>query len=142
MSFPATCASSAPASSSFLAEVARPSQIGVNPFLRGFFFAGMRAHMVEDVLDIGPAQPQNPPPRSTPEPPASFPSPACRQPQEPAPQTRRRRHPQGPTVGLSSPPVYSKILLADKSALEASRASTRTSFLKRTLLAGTCGDLS
>ena len=41
----------------FLAEVARPSQIGVNPFLRGFFFAGMRAHMVEDVLDVGPAQP-------------------------------------------------------------------------------------
>ena len=30
---------------SFLAEVARPSQIGINPFLRGFFFAGMRAHL-------------------------------------------------------------------------------------------------
>src|SRR5271165_3681323 len=43
---------------SFLAEVARPSQIGVNPFLRGFFFTGMRAHIVEDILDIGPAQPQ------------------------------------------------------------------------------------
>ena len=43
---------------SFLAEVARPSQIGVNPFLRGFFFAGMRAHLIEDVLEVGPAQPQ------------------------------------------------------------------------------------
>src|ERR1019366_1662309 len=41
---------------SFLAEVARPSQIGVNPFLRGFFFTGMRAHMVEDIVDVGPAR--------------------------------------------------------------------------------------
>jgi type VI secretion system protein ImpL len=117
---------------SFLAEVARPSQIGVNPFLRGFFFAGMRAHLVEDVLEIGPAQPQ-----------AAVPinagatrifSIAAALQQQPAPQARR-----GGTRKVAQwvflPHLFSKILLADKSALETSRASTRTSFLKRALLA-------
>jgi type VI secretion system protein ImpL len=117
----------------FLAEVARPSQIGVNPFLRGFFFTGMRAHLVEDVLDIGPAQTQ----------PAAAPvdagatrvfSLAAAQPQAPTPQPRRggqRKVPQW----VFLPHLFSNILLADKSALEISRASTRTSVLKRTLLA-------
>jgi type VI secretion system protein ImpL len=96
---------------SFLAEVARPNQIGVNPFLRGFFFTGMRAHIVEDVLDVGPAQTQ-----------------------QPAQQQR-----QGSTRKIAEwvflPHLFSKILLADKSALETSRANTRTSFLKLALLA-------
>ena len=119
---------------SFLAEVARPSQIGVNPFLRGFFFAGMRAHVVEDVLDIGPAQPQQA---------AAAPINAgatrifslasLEQQQAPVPQARR-----GGTRKVAQwvflPHLFSKILLADKSALEASRASTRTSFLKCFLL--------
>jgi type VI secretion system protein ImpL len=117
----------------FLAEVARPSQIGVNPFLRGFFFAGMRAHIVEDVLDIGAAQPQQ----------SAAPidagatrifSLAGAQAPAPTPQSRRggtRKVPQW----VFLPHLFSKILLADKSALESSRASTRTSVLKRTLLA-------
>ena len=119
---------------SFLAEVARPSQIGVNPFLRGFFFAGMRAHLVEDVLDIGPAQPQAAAPIDAGA--TRIFSIAAAQTQQPAPQPRRggtRKVPQ--CVFL--PHLFSKILLADKSALETSRASTRTSFLKRTLLACT-----
>jgi type VI secretion system protein ImpL len=119
---------------SFLAEVARPSQIGVNPFLRGFFFAGMRAHVVEDVLDIGPAQPSQA---------AAAPINAgatrifslasLEQQQAPVAQPRR-----GGTRKVAQwvflPHLFSKILLADKSALEASRASTRTSFLKCFLL--------
>jgi type VI secretion system protein ImpL len=118
---------------SFLAEVARPSQIGVNPFLRGFFFAGMRAHIVEDILDVGPAQSQQ----------AVAPidagatrifSIAAAQQQQPAPQPRR-----GGTRKVAQwvflPHLFSRILLADKPALETSRASTRTSFLKRAMLA-------
>jgi len=117
---------------SLLAEVARPSQIGVNPFLRGFFFAGMRAHIVEDILDIGPAQPQAAAPvdaGAT----RIFSIASMQQPQQPAPQSRRggtRKIPQW----VFLPHLFSKILLADKSALETSRASTRTSLLKRTLL--------
>ena len=119
----------------FLAEVARPSQIGVNPFLRGFFFAGMRAHVVEDVLDIGPAQTQQ---AAAPPPDAGatriFSLASMQQPAQPAPTSRH-----GGTRKIAQwvflPHLFSKILLADKSALETSRASTRTSFLKRTLLA-------
>ena len=117
---------------SFLAEVARPSQIGVNPFLRGFFFAGMRAHVVEDVLDIGPAQPQAAAPINAGAT-RIFSLAALEQPQAPALQSRR-----GGTRKVAQwvflPHLFSKILMADKSALETSRASTRTSFLKCFLL--------
>ena len=116
---------------SFLAEVARPSQIGVNPFLRGFFFAGMRAHIVEDVLEIGPSQPQSVAPVDAGA--TRIFTLAAMQQQQAAPQTRR-----GGTRKIAQwvflPHLFSKILLADKSALETSRASTRTSVLKRTLL--------
>jgi type VI secretion system protein ImpL len=119
---------------SFLAEVARPSQIGVNPFLRGFFFAGMRAHLVEDVLDVGPVQPRA---AATPADAGAtrvFSLAAAQMQQAPAPQPRR-----GGTRKVAQwvflPHLFSKILLADKSALETSRASTRTNFLKRALLA-------
>ena len=116
----------------FLAEVARPSQIGVNPFLRGFFFAGMRAHIVEDVLEVGPAQPQ-----------AAAPVDAgatrifslAAQFQQPAAPQSRRGGTRKVAQWVFLPHLFSKILLADKSALETSRASTRTSVLKRTLLA-------
>ena len=117
---------------SFLAEVARTSQIGVNPFLRGFFFAGMRAHVVEDVLDIGPAQPQAAAPINAGAT-RIFSLAALEQPQAPALQSRR-----GGTRKVAQwvflPHLFSKILMADKSALETSRASTRTSFLKCFLL--------
>ncbi len=118
---------------SFLAEVARPSQIGVNPFLRGFFFAGMRAHLVEDILDVGPTQPQTAAPINAGA--TRIFSIASAQQQQPAPQSRRggtRKVPQW----VFLPHLFSQILLADKSALETSRASTRTGFLKRALLAG------
>ena len=118
---------------SFLAEVARPSQIGVNPFLRGFFFAGMRAHLIEDVLEIGPARPQTSAPVNAGAT-RIFSLAAAQAEQQPAPQARRggtRKVPQW----VFLPHLFSNILLADKSALETSRASTRTSFLKRALLA-------
>jgi len=117
---------------SFLAEVARPSQIGVNPFLRGFFFTGMRAHMVEDVIDVGPARTQ---PAVTADAGATriFSLAGMQAAQAPAPQRRggMRKVPQW----VFLPQVFSRILFADKSALEASQLSTRTSYLKRFLLA-------
>jgi type VI secretion system protein ImpL len=116
----------------FLAEVARPSQIGVNPFLRGFFFAGMRAHLIEDVLEVGPAQQQAAAPVNAGA--TRIFSLAAMQQEQAAPQPRR-----GGTRKVAQwvflPHLFSKILLADKAALEISRASTRTSLLKRTLLA-------
>jgi type VI secretion system protein ImpL len=91
----------------------------------------MRAHMVEDVLEVGPAQPQAAAPVNAGA--TRIFSLAAMQ-QEQAPQPRR-----GGTRKVAQwvflPHLFSKILLADKAALETSRASTRTSFLKRALLA-------
>ena len=120
----------------FLAEVARPSQIGVNPFLRGFFFAGMRAHLVEDILEIGPAQSRPVTPQVDAGATRVFSLSDFQQPQQSTPQPRRSGT-RKVAQWVFLPHLFSKILLADKSALETSRASTRTSFLKRTLLACT-----
>src|ERR1019366_9047218 len=108
-------------------------QIGVNPFLRGFFFTGMRAHMVEDIMEIGAtAQPQ---PSSAMNAGATriF-SLAGQAPQAAAPPPTRRTGSRKVPQWVFLPHLFSNILLADKSALETSRASTRTSFLKRALL--------
>ena len=121
---------------SFLAELARPSQIGVNPFLRGFFFTGMRAHLIEDILDVGPAQAQQQAPAASGATRIFSLGAAQVQPQQPVRRSSIRKVPQW----VFLPHLFSKILLADKSALEASRASTRTSYLKRALLA-TAGSL-
>jgi len=124
---------------SFLTEVARPSQIGVNPFLRGFFFTGMRAHMVEDVIDVGPA-PSRAPISLDAGATRIFSVSAAQASHIPAPQSRSggmRKVPQW----VFLPQLFSKILLADKSALETSRASTRTNFLRRALLATASGVL-
>jgi type VI secretion system protein ImpL len=118
---------------SFLMEVARPSQIGVNPFLRGFFFAGMRAHMVEDILDVGPAQQQPIAPAMDAGATRIFSLAGAQNQPAPTPSFRRggsRKVPQW----VFLPHLFAKILLADKSALETSRSSTRTNILRRVLL--------
>lgn len=46
---------------SYLVELARPSHLNANPYLRGFYFTGVRAHVVEQVVSaaaqMAPAQP-------------------------------------------------------------------------------------
>jgi type VI secretion system protein ImpL len=117
---------------SLLVEIARPSQIGVNPFLRGFFFTGMRAHIVNDVLDVAAqqAQQQAPPPADGATRVFSF---SGMQASAPAPAPRSRGTRKVPQW-VFLPHLFSQILLADKSALDASRASTRTGGLKKLLL--------
>jgi type VI secretion system protein ImpL len=117
---------------SLLVEIARPTQIGVNPFLRGFFFTGMRAHLVNDVLDVAAqqAQPQAPAPADGATRVFSF-SGMKAAASTPAPRSGgTRKVPQW----VFLPHLFSNILLADKSALEASRASTHTGGLKKLLL--------
>lgn len=46
---------------SYLVELARPSHLNANPYLRGFYFMGVRAHVVEQMVSapaqVAPAQP-------------------------------------------------------------------------------------
>jgi type VI secretion system protein ImpL len=91
----------------------------------------MRAHLVEDILDVGKAQQQVSAPIYSGA--TNIFSIAAVQ-QQPTPQPSR-----GGTRKVAQwvflPHLFSQILLADKSALETSRVSTRTSYLKRALLA-------
>ena len=118
----------------FLVEVARPSQIGVNPFLRGFFFSGMRAHIVEDVLSVGPSQSA---PIQQPDAGAtrvfSF---AAMQQAAPTPIARSSTRKIAQWAFL--PWFFSRLVLTDKTALESSRASTKVSVVKRILVASLC----
>jgi type VI secretion system protein ImpL len=118
----------------FLVELTRPSQLGINPFLRGFFFSGMRAVLVEEVV-AGPAQPQ---PSSHIDAGAtrvfSIGGDQAKQSQQLPVRSGLRKDPQWAFL----PHLFSKLLLSDKSALEVSRASTKVNLLKRVLLAGVC----
>ncbi len=121
----------------FLVELARPSQLGVNPFLRGFFFSGMRAHIVENVLSVGAQQsaPIAPPVNAGATQVFSF---AAMQQQAAQPVAR-----SGGTRKVAQwvflPYFFSRILLTDKTALDSSRVSTRVSGTKRLLVGTLCG---
>ncbi len=42
----------------YLTELARPSHLNANPYLRGFYFTGLRAHMVEQMVAAAAQQPR------------------------------------------------------------------------------------
>src|SRR5262249_41265277 len=117
----------------FLVDVGRPSQLSTSPFLRGFYFTGVRPVVISDVASTPLAQPQR----------ANFDTGGgatkmfkigdFNQPQVPmaAPQqTGGRKVPQW--VFLSH--LFNDVILEDKAALGASEASTKTSGLQRVLL--------
>ncbi len=45
----------------YLVELARPSHLNANPYLRGFYFTGVRAHMVEQMVAAAAQQPHTEP---------------------------------------------------------------------------------
>ena len=121
----------------FLVEIARPSQLGVNPFLRGFFFSGMRAHIVEDVLSVG-AQQSAPAPIVDVGATRVFSFAAA---QQTAPAPMRRSSSRKAAQWAFLPYFFTRLVLSDKTALESSRASTKVSGVKRILIACLCAVL-
>lgn len=119
----------------FLVELTRPSQLGINPFLRGFFFSGMRAVIVEDVASAPVPSQATRPVASGATSVFSIGGGQMPQPRQEAVRYGSRKVPQWAFL----PHLFSKLLLTDKSAFEASRSSTKVSLLKRALLAGVCG---
>jgi type VI secretion system protein ImpL len=118
----------------FLVELCRPSQLTSAPFLRGFYFTGVRPVLVSDATAApGRSQPERPKFQpaegatgmfrlgATPE---TAPAAAAQ------PAMGTRRVPQW--VFLNH--LFTDVLLADRDALAASGASTQTSMLRRVLL--------
>ena len=101
-----------------LVGAGRPSQLGVNPFLRGFFFTGVRARLSEEAPDSsGQVRASS---VSVDLPGAVF-----------SRGISARRRPQW----VFLPHLFSQVILADRSALELSQASTKVKVLKRSLAA-------
>jgi type VI secretion system protein ImpL len=123
-----------PAVVQFLVDLCRPSQLSTGPFLRGFYFTGVRPIIINDSASLAaaaqaPASPQAPPGATgifT----AGGRAPAQRQTLAPAAPSARRV-PQW--VFLTH--LFHDILLADRSAMGASGASVKTSLARRILLA-------
>ena len=118
----------------FLVDLSKPSQLRAAPFLRGFYFSGVRPVVVDEVAPMAPAR--------APQQPGQGPSTATgifrtgearpAQPLPSAPQVRgTRRVPQW--LFLSH--FFHDILLEDRSALGASSSSVKANLLRRVLLA-------
>ncbi|MGH9591523.1 MAG: ImcF-related family protein, partial [Bryobacteraceae bacterium] len=120
----------------FLVDIARPSQLRASPFLRGFYFSGVRPVQVQDVPATPLAQPAAPAQ-------AEVGGGATRmfrvgfqaeqraaQAQEPQPSAGRRV-PQWLFLGH----LFHDVILADGAARAASGSSVKTSLAKRVLLA-------
>ncbi len=115
----------------FLVDVGRPSQLNTSPFLRGFYFTGVRPVVIQDMAPTPVAQPQRPAFESGGSATRMFNMKELQQ-QVPmaAPQASGgRKVPQW--VFLSH--LFNDVLLEDKAALGASEASTKTSGVRRVL---------
>lgn len=116
----------------FLVDLCRPSQLATGPFLRGFYFTGVRPVIINESAPVAAAQQQQggygsasgatgifaaggrPAPQATPAP----------------PPTGTRKVPQW--VFLTQ--LFSGVLLADRPAMAASGASRKTNAARRALL--------
>jgi type VI secretion system protein ImpL len=115
---------------SFLVDMARPSQLQVNPFLRGFYFSGVRPVVIDDVVAATPNQ-YAPAPDSDAGATRIFSAGQFRAPQ---PATERvagsRKVPQW--MFLSQ--FFNAVLLKDQVAFRTSGFSTRVSTFRRIAL--------
>ena len=121
-----------PALIQFLVDLCRPSQLTVGPFLRGFYFSGVRPVIVNEVAAPAASQPQRADREVSFDATSMFRSDALRQSAPAAPQVvGTKKVPQW--VFLTH--LFHNVLLADRMAMGASGSSTKTSMLRRILLA-------
>lgn len=115
---------------SYLVELTRPSQLSANPYLRGFYFTGVRAHISEQAV--------------------SVPAPIRKQAQIDADATRilslrslqdqeQSSTPQVVSQKIAQwcflPRLFTEVIFADREALAGSRVSERVHWLRRVGLA-------
>jgi type VI secretion system protein ImpL len=121
----------------FLVDLCRPSQLSVSPFLRGFYFSGVRPILVQDTPAAAPrpsAAAQRSPFEAASSATGFFQTGALPQTSPaPIPQTAMgtRKIPQW--LFLSR--LFTAVILKDRTALSASGSSTKASAMQRILLA-------
>ena len=119
----------------FLVEVCRPSQLSASPFLRGFYFAGVRPILVSDNAPVSlKMNDQEDALRGAGAATQMFRLGKLQEEQQKQAQAKAqaagRRVPQWMFLGH----FFNDVILRDTAALSASGSSTKTSFLQRLLL--------
>jgi type VI secretion system protein ImpL len=118
----------------FLVDLARPSQLSVNPFLRGFYFTGVRPIVIEDVAAAPEAQ--SPDAGFNPNATVVFGAGGIRA-HAPVESFRSASRRVPDWVFLSQ--LFNEVLLKDRVALSASGFSSRVSLLRRIAFATLAG---
>ncbi|HXE05208.1 MAG TPA: ImcF-related family protein, partial [Bryobacteraceae bacterium] len=120
----------------YLVELLRPSHLNANPYLRGFYFTGVRAHMVQEVVASA-AQLAGTEPAGAGAT-RMFSVEAMRaQSAAPIPQTVSRKQAQWCFL----PHLFPNIILGDRSALAVTSNSARTHLVRRVAFASVCAVL-
>ncbi len=120
----------------FLVDLCRPSQLRTSPFLRGFYFSGVRPILVQEAPVASPrlSAAQKTGMETAASATGFFHAGAVPAAPSPAAPAGTRKVPQW--LFLSR--LFAGVILQDKAALGASGSSTRTSMLQRLLLASAC----
>lgn len=120
----------------YLVDLCRPSQLRASPFLRGFYFTGVRPIIVTETAPAAPAKPQPSTMQGAGSATGVFKVPGL-QPGVPqaAPAAGTRKVPQW----LFLPHLFNDVILRDDAAMGASGTSTKTSRMRRILFATATG---
>ncbi len=120
----------------FLVDLARPSQLNVNPFLRGFYFSGIRPTVIEDVASAMP-EVQTPEPAFDGNATVVFGANPMRaaQPMAAPRVSGSRKVPEWTFLSQ----LFNEVILKDRVALSASSYSSGVSLLRRVVLASVIG---
>lgn len=114
---------------SYLVELARPSHLNANPYLRGFYCTGVRAHMVEQMVAAAAQQPKVDPVDTGAT--RMFTAASMKAMTGPAqPQTQTRKQAQWCFL----PRIFPNVILEDRSALAGTSNSQRTHTFRRIVL--------
>ncbi len=111
----------------YLVELSRPSQLSANPYLRGFYFTGVRAQVIEQIVSAStPVQTTGNDPGAT----RMFALEDMQR--QPAAQPERRVTQKVPQWTFL-PRIFPRVVLGDTSALSASGKSTPARLFRRVL---------
>ena len=116
----------------FMVDLCRPSQLSTGPFLRGFYFSGVRPIVINESAPVAPIAAQQQGGYGSASGATGIFAAGVRQQQQaaqPAPVAMSRKVPQW--LFLSH--FFADVLLADRAALGASGSSVKTSFARRLL---------
>jgi type VI secretion system protein ImpL len=115
----------------FLVELSRPSQLSANPYLRGFYFTGVRAQVVEQLVSTPAHTPKAPVPDAGATRMFSLQDLRTREQSAPAATPLSHRVPQWTFL----PRLLPQIIFGDASALSASREVAPARIFRRVLFA-------